>query len=53
MIVTHKELALKLAELESKIERQDENIRTIFEALKQLMTPPPDPPKGKIGFYLD
>jgi len=43
-------LAVKLAELERKIERHDEHIRTIFEAIKQLMTPLPAP-RRKIGFH--
>ena len=37
---THKELAHKLAELERKIERHDEEIKAIFDAIRQLMTPP-------------
>ena len=46
---THKELAHKLAELERKIERHDEEIKAIFDAIRQLMTPP-QKPKRKIGF---
>ena len=47
----HKELAHKLAELERKIENHDENIRTLFEAIHQLMTPPETPHK-EIGFHV-
>lgn len=47
----HKELAHKLAELERKIENHDENIRTLFEAIHQLMTPPATPQK-EIGFHV-
>ena len=46
---THKELAHKLAELERKIERHDEEIKAIFDAIRQLMTPP-QKAKRKIGF---
>ena len=53
MIETHKDLAMKLAELERKIKRQDEHIRTIFEAIKQLMAPPSVTPRRKIGFHPD
>ena len=53
MIETHKDLAVKLAELERKIKRQDEHIRTIFEAIKQLMAPPSVTPRRKIGFHPD
>ena len=49
-MTTHKELAFKLAELEGKIEKHDGEIQAIFEAIRQLMAPPPEPPKRKIGF---
>ena len=35
----HKELAHKLADLERKIEGHDEHIRTLFDAIRQLMSP--------------
>jgi hypothetical protein len=47
----HKELAHKLSELERKIENHDENIRTLFEAIHHLMTPP-EPPQKEIGFHV-
>ena len=40
ILSTHKKLAYKLAELERKIEKHDEEIKAIFEAIRQLMTPP-------------
>jgi hypothetical protein len=43
MMATHKELAYKLAELEQRLEGHDEQIQSIFEAIRRLMTPP-DPP---------
>lgn len=49
ILSTHKELAQKLKELEYKIETHDEQITAIFEAINQLLTPPPAP-KRKIGF---
>ena len=49
MLSTHKELANKLAQLERKIENHDEEIRLIFDAIRQLMTPP-EPRKKQIGF---
>ena len=39
ILSTHKELAHKLDELERKIEDHDEDIRGIFEAIRQLMAP--------------
>ena len=47
----HKELAAKLAELERKVEGHDTHIRSLFEAMRQLMTPPEPPPK-RIGFQV-
>jgi uncharacterized protein YjcR len=49
MIASNEELARKLEELENKIEKHDEDIGLIFEAIRELMTPPDSPPK-KIGF---
>lgn len=49
IISTHKELSYKLAELEQKIEKHDEAIRGIFDAIRELMIPP-EKPKRQIGF---
>lgn len=49
MVSTHKRLAVKLSELEHKIESHDESIQAIFEAIRELMTPP-EKPRRKIGF---
>ncbi len=49
ILSTHKALAHKLSKLERKIEKHDVEIKTIFQAIRQLMTPP-EKPKRKIGF---
>jgi len=49
ILSTHKELAHKLTGLERKIEKHDTEIKTIFEAIRQLMSPPKRP-KRLIGF---
>ena len=46
ILSTHKDLARKLEDLEKKY---DEHFRVVFDAIRQLMTPP-DPPKRRIGF---
>jgi len=51
MATTHKELSRKVDELEGRIDSQDENIKIVFKTLRQLMAPPPLPPKRKIGFH--
>ncbi len=50
MISTNKELAHKLAQLEQKIEKHDDEIKAIFNAMRQLMMPPEPKKKGQIGF---
>ena len=47
LLGTHKDLARKLAELEKKY---DAHFQVVFEAIRQLMAPPPEKPKGRIGF---
>ena len=51
VLSTHKELAHKLAELEHKTEKHDTEIQAIFEAIRQLMAPPPEKSKRRIGFH--
>ncbi len=50
MLTTHRKLAQKLLELERKIETHDEQIRSIFDAIRQLMAPPGSP-RRRIGFH--
>jgi hypothetical protein len=50
-LTLHKELAHKLAELERRIEKHDVSIQTLFEAIRQLMTPP-QPTRRPIGFHV-
>ena len=50
ILSTHKELAHKLNELERKTEKHDMEIQGIFEAIRQLMAPPPEKPRRIIGF---
>lgn len=49
MISTNKELAHRLEQLERKIEKHDEEIKLIFDAIRQLMTPP-EPKHKRVGF---
>jgi hypothetical protein len=44
----HKELARKLADLERKYDAQ---FKIVFDAIRELMAPPPEPKKGRIGFH--
>ena len=52
LLMTHKEIVLKLNELEKKFGQHDEKIITIFQAIKQMMVQE-ESPKPKIGFHAD
>ena len=60
LLLTHKDILLKLEQVEKKLVRQgskmkkyEEEIQIIFGALKQLLSPPSNP-RQKIGFkYYD
>ncbi len=47
MISSNKELSHKLEDLEKKYDKQ---FKLVFDAIRQLMTPPDPPKKQKIGF---
>jgi hypothetical protein len=49
LIDTNKDLALKLKELEQKISEHDEQIASVFQAIRELMNPP-EPVRKRIGF---
>lgn len=51
VLTSHKDLAQKLKELESKFEGHDEQIKDIIEAINQLLMPP-EKPKRQIGFQV-
>lgn len=50
VLAAHKELAQRLAELERRMDKKDNEILAIFEAIRKLMTPPPEKPKLPFGF---
>jgi len=50
MLISNRELAKKLDELEAKYDKQFD---VVFDAIRHLMAPPPPPPKKKIGFHAD
>jgi hypothetical protein len=49
LAASHKELAAKLDQLERKVGGHDGQIRSLFEAIRQLMEPP-TPKSRRIGF---
>jgi len=49
MLLSNKDILLKLEQLDRKTIRQDDDIKLIFEYLKELLNPPKEPMR-KIGF---
>lgn len=49
LVTTHKELSTKLFELERAVASHDRQIKTLFEAIRQLMQPPTSKSR-RIGF---
>lgn len=47
LIASNADLARKLETLEKKYDAQ---FKVVFDAIRQLMTPPPEPRRGRIGF---
>jgi hypothetical protein len=50
MLASHSDLARKLSALEKKYDAQ---FKVVFDAIRDLMTPPEPPRKNRIGFLAD
>ncbi len=50
ILLTHKDLAVKIEALEKKYAEHDQTIKEIFQAIKQLLEPPTVKEKKIIGF---
>jgi len=54
VLAGHRELALKLTEIERRVASHDASIRSLIAAIRQLLQPPePEPRKRRIGFGPD
>ncbi|MFZ3065702.1 MAG: ORF6N domain-containing protein [Nitrospirota bacterium] len=49
ILAAHKDLARKLEEMEKKYDVQ---FKVVFDTIRKLMAPPPEPKKRKIGFIV-
>ena len=49
LLLTHKDILLKLEKMEKRLGKHDEQIALVFEYLKKLLTPP-TAPRRRIGF---
>jgi len=52
VLATHRQFALKLAELESRVTGHDKHIQSLLAAIRSLVTPPA-PRRRRIGFVTD
>jgi len=50
LLATHRDLARKLEQLEKKYDTQ---FKIVFDAIRQLMAPPADTPKKRIGYMTE
>jgi hypothetical protein len=50
MVLTHKDILLQLEKLENQVFRNSGDIQMIFTALKQLLIPPEQTGRHRIGF---
>ena len=53
MLSTHRELAVKLDELERKLQNHDHQIVALIDAIRQLMLEPPARRKPPIGYHTE
>jgi hypothetical protein len=51
-LAAHKELAIKLAEMEERVSGHDSHIQNLFEAIRHLVEPPLPENRKKIGFHI-
>jgi hypothetical protein len=50
MVLSVDELSRKVADLERGYKQHGHQFDVVFKAIRQLMAPPPEPPRKKIGF---
>jgi hypothetical protein len=50
VLAANTELATRLGELEKRVGNHDEQFVQVIRAIRQLMEPPPDPKRRRIGF---
>ena len=51
LMATPGELVSQLQQLAETVKLHDDQLRAISEALRRMLTPPPEPPKRRIGFH--
>lgn len=51
LLLTHKDILLKLEQLEKQVTQNSKEVQVIFNALKQLLAPPQEP-RNPLGFKI-
>ncbi len=51
VLLTHRQLAQKMAALERRLDGHDADIHDLMGAIRELMALPPGPPRKRIGFH--
>ncbi len=50
-LATHKEVVREIEDLKRTQQGQGKQIEAIVDVINRLLEPPPEPPKGRIGFH--
>ncbi|NLE61323.1 MAG: ORF6N domain-containing protein [Planctomycetes bacterium] len=53
VLATNTELARRLDDLEAKVGRHDEQFVAVIRAIRELMAPPPEAPRKRIGYLTE
>lgn len=53
LMLTHRDLARKLDELERKYREHERHFGVVFDAIRKLLEPPSPSKRGRIGFQRD
>lgn len=53
LLATNKQITSKLEELERRLSDHDMKFEAVFETIRELMSPPPEKPRQRIGFRND
>jgi hypothetical protein len=52
-LATNQAMAKRLIEIENTVLTHDTALRDLYQKIRPLLLPPPDPPRRKIGFKTD
>ena len=53
LLMAHQDILHKLEHIESKVAAHDEDIGTLFEHIREMLTPAPEQPRQRIGYKND